>query len=64
MPTMLPYSRAAPPRPRDQAAAVRRAARDILIWARIIELRSLARRTAAGEQPGPPDAPAEESARP
>ena len=65
MPTPLPCSRAALPRPPfDRAAAVRRAARDILIWVRIIELRSLARRTAAGELPAPSDAPPEEGARP
>jgi hypothetical protein len=39
----------------DRAAAVQRAKRDILIWARIVELRWLARRTAAGELPAPPD---------
>jgi hypothetical protein len=35
----------------DRAAAKR----DILIWVRIAELRWLARRTAAGELPAPPD---------
>jgi hypothetical protein len=48
----------------DRAAAVRRAARDILIGARIIELRRLARRTAAGELPAPPDDPPEDGDRP
>ncbi len=58
MPLPLPYSRAAPPRPRfDRAAAVRRTARDILIRARVIELRRLAERTARGELPLPDDDP-------
>jgi hypothetical protein len=41
-----------------------RAARDILIGARIMELRRLARRTAAGELPAPPDDPLEDGDRP
>ena len=56
MPLPLPYSRAAPPRPRfDRAAAVRRAARDIRITARVIELRRLAEQTSRGELPAPDD---------
>jgi hypothetical protein len=64
MPAPPPFSRAAPPRPRfDRAAAVRRLARDIRIGVRIVELRQLAQRTAAGELPAPPDALPEEDAR-
>ena len=48
----------------DRAAAVRRAKRDFLIWVRIGELRWLARRTAAGELPAPPDDPSKDGDRP
>lgn len=48
----------------DRAAAKRRARRNILIWARITELRWLARRTAAGELPAPPDDPPKDGDRP
>ena len=65
MPAPLPHSRAPPPRPRfDRAAAVRREVRDILIGVRIVELRRLAQRTAAGELPAPPDTLPEEDTRP
>jgi hypothetical protein len=51
------------PAPKPDRNAVRRAARDIMIMARIIELRRLAQQTARGELPVPDDDPPQHGGR-